>query len=95
MTIDNLIEYHEYLYMYKILNKKMPKSLGKKYYTYNMFHTYRTRIGNNIMIPRRSKQIYKTSIFYKSIELWNTLTEEEKNSKSLAIFKRKIRKKLQ
>ena len=76
--------------MNKIINAKVPKPLLKKYQINNVFLPFNTRLGNNILVPRRVKQIYQNSIFYKGIISRNTSTDVERNCKSLSIFERKL-----
>ena len=55
-------------------------------------HAYNLRSGcNNLCIPVCKTMSYYNSFIRSTVKLWNSLTEDVKNSPSLAIFKAKLK----
>lgn len=73
-----------------MINKLKPEYLNRE--IRKVKHKYDTRQKNNLIsIKKRTKTAEKT-INYPGFNIFNKLNEDTKNSKTLALFKRNLRR---
>ena len=94
LQFNDRVTYFKCVFMYRCIN-----GLSSQFYL-NMFefacnsHYFNTRYAanDNLITPKVHTEIYKHSLYYLSILLWNfSLPVEIKQSQSLLIFKRKLK----
>ena len=74
--------------MWKLTNKSLPKCILENFSS--CFHsTFRT---NNLRVPLGRTHFKTRSIFCKGPTLWNSLPQDIKNSASLPLFSKKLKK---
>ena len=59
----------------------------------NEYHNYNTRAASNNLIVQNKPhcELYRTSLYYKGIQLWNSLPDSIKNVDNLSQFKCKFK----
>lgn len=93
LPFNDRVTYFKCVFMYRCIN-----GLSSQFYR-NMFkfarnsHGFNTRYAtnDNLITPKVNTEIYKHSLYYSSILLWNSLPVEIKQLQSLAIFKRELK----
>ena len=93
LPFNDRVTYFKCVFMYRCIN-----GLSSQFYR-NVFkfasnsHSFNTRYAknDNLITPNVRTEIYKHSLYYSSILLWNSLPVEIKQSQSLSIFKRELK----
>ena len=68
------IQYQNVLLLHKIINKKIPQSIGESFTL--MSHSHNTRINNPLVVPYSNTDSYGTySIMNQCITAWNVYSE--------------------
>ena len=91
MKIENVYVFNICLFVYKVLNDKLPPWLISLP-TVDQVNAVRTRQANDLFAPRTSTDIGSRAILVKGPTLWNKLPYNIKEAGSLHIFKEKLRK---
>ena len=74
--------------MYKIRTKTAPGYLNDKFSTVNSYNLRESEVNFNLPLPKT--EYLKRSFLYQGPKLWNSLSTDAKNSKTLLSFKNKI-----
>ena len=70
LKLFDQIQCHNVLFLHKILNNKVPKSVCETFAI--MLHSHNTRSNNQIIIPQINTNFFGTySIKYQCINTWN------------------------
>ena len=93
LPFNDRVTYFKCIFMYRCIN-----GLSSEFYR-DMFtfasnsHSFNTRYAakDNLITPKAHTEIFKHSLSYSAILLWNNLPFEIKQSQSLSIFKRKLK----
>ena len=93
LPFNDRVTYFKCVFMYKCIN-----GLSSQFYR-DVFefacnsHYFNTRYAanDNLITPKVHTEIFKHSLYYSSILLWNSLPVEIKQVQSLSIFKRKLK----
>ena len=78
--------------MYKVANQKVPMRLASMFENLCTIHDHKTRQHDDFYCPKFKTNIKKFSFSVIGCKTWNSLSDELKSCKSLAIFKRNIKK---
>ena len=77
--------------MYKVLNKKGPKSLTNLFSYKSEKTNYHLRdISSSLCLPKPRTNNMKKSFMYDGAHLWNSIPKEIRERKSLSSFRNKI-----
>ena len=77
--------------MYKTLNNIGPESLTKLFHCKNETTKYNLRnISGSLCLPQPRTNSMKNSFMYDGAKLWNSISKEIRESKSLSCFQNKI-----
>ena len=89
MTIEKRCSYFTAITVYKCLNKEAPTKLSQMFHFVKDTHNVNTRssINNVLHLPKPNTEIFKSSLHYRSSQLWNNLPMLVKNSSSLSTLK--------
>ena len=93
LPFNDCVTYFKCVFMYRCIN-----GLSSQFHR-DMFefacnsHYFNTRYAanDNLITPKVHTEIFKHSLYYSSILLWNSLPVEIKQVQSLSIFKRKLK----
>ena len=93
MKIDQRIKYHKYMLLYKCLSGDAPSYLTDNFEYLSNTNPYPLRNveNKNLYIPKAKTEIYKKSFTYSGTVLWNALPQDIRNSKSIGIFRERIK----
>ena len=80
--------------MFRPNNNLIPSQFNDFFAMHNQFHSYNTRNADNYIIPKIDSEIVRNSITYNGPIIWNSLSPDITNCKSLNSFKRKYKSKL-
>ena len=89
MSLQKQLEYNKGLFIYRVLSNKAPGYISNLY-----THTpscYSNSRNNQLSLPRPRIDIFKTSISFSCVYLWNNLPLTVRSCQSLSSFKRKLR----
>ena len=94
-TLSKRREHHKLCLFYKIVNREAPE------YLCNLLpdvvadrHNHNTRQSSNILDIRTRTNFYSDYFLPSAIKLWNNLPLHVRNSKSLSIFKNRIKNRI-
>ena len=76
----------------KVSKNLIPNPVAKLFTRGRDFHNYNTRNRNNPLVGAHKSSIYNKSFLCKSPSLWNGMSPEIKNCKTIASLSRKIKK---
>ena len=57
-------------------------------------HETRSRVNNNLVLPRYTKSKSQNAFFFRGLKLWNTTPNDIKHSADLARFKKYLKRHL-
>ena len=89
MSLQKQLEYNKGLFVYRVLSNEAPGYISNLY-----THTpsrYSNSRNYHRSLPRPRIDIFKTSIFFSGVYLWNNLPLTVRSCQSLSSFKRKLR----
>ena len=92
LKIHELIQFEQLKVMYQAFNNDLPKPLLNIFSPNDTF--YKTRHSNDPKVLKPKFEPLSKSLFVKGPTLWANLSIEEKNSKNINAFVRKIKKKM-
>jgi hypothetical protein len=74
-------------FMFKVVNETVPPLL-QAMFTFNMnIHRYDTRQANKLHVPLSKTSIFKKSMRFKGVTVWNRVSEAINSNSSLTTFK--------
>ena len=77
--------------MYKVLHNMAPTKLNEIFNMSNTVHGHNLRGSNStLFLPRPKTEYLKKSISFRGPKIWNSLSEQARNSESLSIFNANI-----
>ena len=77
--------------MYKVLHNMAPTKLNEIFNMSNTVHGHNLRGSNStFFLPRPRTEYLKKSISFRGPKIWNSLSEQARNSESLSIFNANI-----
>ena len=78
---------HLATFMFKTMNAQVPEYISKMFTKSSDVHSYSLRNAqDNLFIPRPNGEALKHSISYRAALRWNNLTNEQRNSSTIAQF---------
>ena len=80
--------------MFKCMNSLAPSYLISMFVKRSSIHTYNTRHCNQLQIPKYRKSICQQSFLYRATKIWNSLSGEHREIKSLKVFKNSVKRML-
>ena len=96
MNIINIFDLnimHHLIFMFKLKNRQLPE-IFQSYFEPNVSINYnlRSNSSGNFCLPAKHSKFTEHSIYYRGPKLWNIFSDKEiKSSKSLFIFKRRLK----
>jgi exonuclease III len=91
LPIEKLYHNQILIFMYKINHKMLPEIFISMFNYVNETHAYQTRNRLNFSVPQMRLTTTQITIRYMGVKLWNYYTQKLENSKSIHIFKKKIK----
>ena len=93
MSVATRRDYFIGILMYKTINGIGIDYLLPEITYVNEYHNYNTRAASNNLIVQNKPhcELYRTSLYYKGIQLWNSLPDSIKNVNNLSQFKCKFK----
>ena len=92
LPIDDLNNEATALFAFKFFRKALPETFNHFFKSNDYFHSHNTRSSTKIHKEQARTNYKKISVKFKGGEIWNNLPTSIKNSKSLELFKKKIKK---
>ena len=88
LTIFERIQYNKGVLLYKTVNGMCPDYMSEMF-SFSNSSTYSLRSIDNLdmIIPRHKREIYKNSLHYSGVHIWNNLPINLRTAPSLAAFK--------
>ena len=95
LKLQNVYQLHELsvcVFMYQLLNNRLPHSSGN-YFSY-IEHRYGTRQRENrhLQVPKVRTTLGKFSMSYRGVEFWNVLPIEIRGKSSVSCFRKTLMK---
>lgn len=87
LSINQRVQYNCLTLIYKIQNSMLPKYLNHQIIYNRDISPYNTRNKNNFRLPQCTKSQTQNSVYYKGLQLYNTLPNVIKNELELSKFK--------
>ena len=91
LPITKLYCYQVLIFMYKINHKMLPQIFLSMFNQMNETNPHQTRSSSNYRIPQMRIKASQKTIRYMGVKLWNYYIQLVENSKSLSIFKKKVK----
>ena len=94
MTVDNRINYHKYLLLYKCMRMEAPMYLVQKFKLKSDNNPYSLRgvTQGNLIVPKPKAELFKKSFAYSGSVLWNGLPHKMRKAQNTFTFKQSIKK---
>ena len=94
-SIKNQLLVRDATMLYKIVNGLAPPYLECYVNKRSSIHSYNTRSRDNLVVPFCRTATAQRSFSYRAITTWNSLiSEETKNSATLSVFKRAVKREI-
>ena len=77
--------------MYRAVNNLLPKKFSSFLKTINQVHSHDTRNSTNYVVPYARTGFRAASIQVLGPSLWNSLSDEQKEIKSIHLFKNRMK----
>ena len=93
MTIEDRIQYHKCLLVFKCQKGEAPSYLNNKilYVSENNPYQLRNVVNGNLYVPKPRTEMFKKSFSYSGPFLWNNLPISIRNVPSINAFKEKLK----
>lgn len=88
LGVNQLVTYNTMIFIYKMLNKLLPKHLIENCKFVKDIHEHNTRSRENFYINTVSSGLSQNSLFFKGLIEYNNLPNNVKSSSSLISFKK-------
>ncbi|KAJ8038193.1 hypothetical protein HOLleu_19201 [Holothuria leucospilota] len=92
LNIFDVYRYQVSIFMYKYVNESLPIVFDNYFNLNRDYHHYPTRKSDNFHVSRFCTQAFNRSLYVMGPKFWNNLNNDIKNSKSLGIFCRNLKK---
>ena len=79
--------------MIKYNSGQAPYRLNQLFKPNHMVHSYGTRNRNNCYIPYKSSRLGQYSLSFQRLNIWNSIDNKTKNTKTMFCFKKLIKQK--
>ena len=89
LNLPQQLAYNKVIFMHKVLNNNSPNYLAQLFISHQSHYT---NSRNNLYVPRPRLDLFKTSISFAGVSLWNSLPQNIKSCISLPFFKRNLLK---
>ena len=93
MTVYNRITYHKCVLIFKCLNDEAPSYLIEKtnYISQSNHYQLRSAVSGDLCVPKSKTELFKKSFCFSGPSTWNSLPVSVRNSKSIVVFKNKLK----
>ena len=83
------IEFHTAVLTFKALQGTTPDYLTSKFTPASGLHTHSTRLSktSDLKVPKPHLEIFRRSFEYRGAVLWNTISQQVRESESVSSFK--------
>ena len=92
LDVYDINDYMVSIFMYKTIKSDVPTLFTAFFQKINSIHRYNTRISDDLYIPTVKTNVRKFSIRIRGASTWNFIPSAIRNSKSLPIFKKVLKK---
>ena len=89
LTIQNRIDYHRGVLMFKCVNNNAPEYLCNLFTTSSAGYSLRSVTNGNLFVPRPNSNFMKKTFHYLGAVLWNVLPSNLKSIKKIDLSKSK------
>ena len=91
LSIQNRLEYHKSVLMYKCINNSSPDYLCNSFdmNTNSNVYLLRSSAKENLFVPRPNSNFMKRTVHYSGTILWNSLPPNLKLIQDIDLFKKK------
>lgn len=87
LPLNKHLSYNKAVYMYKILHNQTPNYLRKLFKSSTSKYTHHR---HKLAFPKPRRDIYKTSISYSGVSVWNSLPDNLRTLNALPSFKHNL-----
>ena len=94
LTLDMKRKVHEAVYTHKALSGKLPEAITERYKQHTSRNNFRSADKQILTVPKHSKESFKRSPIYRTIQVWNSVPAEMKKAET-STFKRNYQAYLQ
>lgn len=94
LKLPDLYSWQVSKFMYRFSNKMLPMSLSNIFTVQGNVHNYGTRNVQSVSVPLHKTSAVHKSLFHIGPITWNNIDNNLKQSKSLSIFKNKLKSQL-
>ena len=93
LTVYNRITYHKCVLIFKCLNDEAPSYLVEKINYVSQSNPYQLRntVNGDLCVPKSKTELFKKSFCFSGPSTWNNLPVSVRNSKSIGVFKNKLK----
>ena len=94
LNMQQIYQYSIGIFMFKYCNDELPNLFANMFQKNSGIHTHNTRQQNHFHLPKFKNNMLKNSVRYQGVTLWNGLSDQLRESKSLNSFKFNFKKPL-
>lgn len=91
LSVRQTVTYNTLIFIYKMLNGKLPDHLLSNCKFVSDVHKYNTRSTNNFYVNRVNSSFSQNSLFYRGLQYYNTLPNNIKDCNTLNAFMKSCR----
>ena len=92
MTIDEIYSENISVFFYKTIKMRQNPTIFQSFIHHSDIHVHATRNRGNLVLPRCRKARTQKGFFIRGIKVWNSLSQDIKDSKTVRQFKNNVRK---
>ena len=93
LTIYELVDLHKYILLFKIVRGLAPNYLSELFeFQSSTSYQLRSESNHDLRLPKFNTQLFKSSLQYSGVSLWNKLPQHIRLSQTQHIFKNNVKK---
>ena len=94
LNVYDINDYMVSLFMYKHITPELPTLFSSFYRRNNSMHSHNTRLSEDLYVPYARTNVRKFSIRINGAVTWNSIPDTIRNSSTLNVFKKSLKKHL-
>ena len=94
LSLLNIFDIHRHqcaIFVYKFIHKQLPVNFDSYFLSKHDVHSHNTRTSHHLFAPSVNCDLFKRSILYNGVKVWNQCDFSIKNLNSVKLFANKLK----
>ena len=92
LPLDDIFKENISVFIYQTLKTGQNTNISGSFINHSDIHAYQTRYRDNLVLPRSRKSRTQKGFLYRGIKVWNSLSNDTKDSKTVRLLRLNLRK---